>query len=256
MLVARARAGRDPDGGLGGHGMLADLLMQRGRLREGREALIAFGEGQGLPTPLADDWVSIWYSLLGYPTPKPPKELSSLPDELTRWLNAAHAARGGRYTVLDEAIVAFETEAEGAAAAGAEMRSRSLGAFAQDLRAYGALARGDVESAAAEYAKPRSVSRFLIPKFLRYSIGKAYLERGDAAEALKYLRCLRHFYMAQAPSHYYLAEAYEALGDVENARLHYGRFLRWWEEADPELEPWKDRARRALERLAAEDDAD
>jgi hypothetical protein len=34
--------------------------------------------------------------------------------------------------------------------------------------------------------------------------------------------------------------------------FHYGRFVNWWENADPELGPWLDRARQALERLTSE----
>jgi len=45
------------------------------------------------------------------------------------------------------------------------------------------------------------------------------------------------------------AEIYEQLGDTEAAIGHYERFIRLWEECDPELEPRVDDARRQLVRL-------
>ena len=56
--------------------------------------------------------------------------------------------------------------------------------------------------------------------------------------------------MTQA--HYYLGEVYERQGDLERARLRYARFVRWWEDCDPELRPWRERGRQALARLARE----
>ena len=49
--------------------------------------------------------------------------------------------------------------------------------------------------------------------------------------------------------HYYLARAYEGMGDYGKAAKEYGFFVEAWDDADPELQPWVDDARRALERL-------
>lgn len=254
LLAARERAeDRHPDDGHEGHLRLFHEFTQRGRLEESRDALVEFLIGQwGYPPPVAEDAASIWFSLLGYPTPEPSRELSSFPNEFARWTHAVHAADDGRTSILDEAITAYETEAEAAAAAGNEPRRLNQGSFAQGLRVYRALARGDVEAAAAEYRKPMPRAAPWMIGLLRYSIGKAYLEQGNAAEAVPYLRSLSTFFEVHVPSQYYLGEAYEALGDREKARLNYASFLRWWEEADSELEPWKDRAREALERLTRE----
>jgi predicted Zn-dependent protease len=153
---------------------------------------------------------------------------------------------------MDEAIAAYEAQAEEAAAAGNEPLRLNRGSYAQGLRTYRALARGDVELAVAEYEKPMPRAAGWMMGLLRYSIGVAYLEQGNAAEAVPYLRSMSTFFEAYVPSRYYLGEAYEALGDPEKARLEYASFLRWWEEADPELDLWKERAQRALERLARE----
>ncbi|MGD2153999.1 MAG: tetratricopeptide repeat protein [Gemmatimonadales bacterium] len=47
-----------------------------------------------------------------------------------------------------------------------------------------------------------------------------------------------------------LAGLYELRGDRERARLYYGRFVELWQDADPDLQPRVEAARRALERLS------
>ena len=50
-----------------------------------------------------------------------------------------------------------------------------------------------------------------------------------------------------------LGQALEDAGDTVGAARAYARFIHLWEGADPELQPRVEAARRALERLAAED---
>lgn len=47
-----------------------------------------------------------------------------------------------------------------------------------------------------------------------------------------------------------LGGLYELRGDTAKAALYYGRFVELWEDADPDLQPRVEVARRALERLA------
>lgn len=49
-----------------------------------------------------------------------------------------------------------------------------------------------------------------------------------------------------------IARAYEAAGRPDRAAHLYSRFLRFWADADPEVQPHVDAARRELERLTAE----
>jgi hypothetical protein len=49
-----------------------------------------------------------------------------------------------------------------------------------------------------------------------------------------------------------LGPALEAAGDREGAARAYSQFIRLWENADPDLQPRVETARRALERLTAE----
>jgi hypothetical protein len=46
-----------------------------------------------------------------------------------------------------------------------------------------------------------------------------------------------------------LGGLYELRGDTAKAALYYGRFVELWEDADPDLQPRVEAARRALERL-------
>lgn len=65
------------------------------------------------------------------------------------------------------------------------------------------------------------------------------------------------FIIAMDPSqailmHAAIARAYEAAGRPDRAASVYSRFLRFFAEADPEMEPYVEAARRELSRLAAE----
>ncbi len=85
-------------------------------------------------------------------------------------------------------------------------------------------------------------------------MGRVLLDLARPWEAERYFRSLVIFGRGAvgAPTEFYLGQVYEALGDFEEAKLHYGRFVRWWEDCDPELRPWWDRGREALERLTRE----
>ncbi len=52
-----------------------------------------------------------------------------------------------------------------------------------------------------------------------------------------------------APAHLRAAEIYQRLGNRERAEFHYARFVRLWEDADPEFQPMVAGARETLARL-------
>jgi hypothetical protein len=72
------------------------------------------------------------------------------------------------------------------------------------------------------------------------------LERWE--EAVPYLRTW--WWSTYSHTHYHLARAYEGMGEYGKAAKEYAFFVEAWEDADPELQPWVEDARRALERLA------
>ena len=55
-----------------------------------------------------------------------------------------------------------------------------------------------------------------------------------------------------APAHERLGQLYDARGDLENAALHYARFVELWDEADPRLQPRVEAARARLEDIVRE----
>ncbi len=50
----------------------------------------------------------------------------------------------------------------------------------------------------------------------------------------------------------YLAQVYEARGNVDGAIDYYGRFADLWADADPELQPLVTEARESIQRLTQE----
>ncbi len=58
------------------------------------------------------------------------------------------------------------------------------------------------------------------------------------------------FYTARA--FYELGRLAENRGDPEQAALHYGRALEYWDHGGPAVEDWRTLARRALERISPE----
>lgn len=55
--------------------------------------------------------------------------------------------------------------------------------------------------------------------------------------------------MFVGPAHLRQAEIYERLGEPEKAHHHYAQFIELWEDADPDLQPQVEEARRAIEAL-------
>ena len=88
-----------------------------------------------------------------------------------------------------------------------------------------------------------------------------YLRAGLLAQLERYEEALRWYEtlgkramgpMYLAPSHLRQAEIYERLGEREKAVHHHARFIELWQDADPELQPQVEAARRALARLTRE----
>jgi serine/threonine protein kinase/Tfp pilus assembly protein PilF len=94
---------------------------------------------------------------------------------------------------------------------------------------------------------------------IRYFLAQAYLESGQAEQAAEVLeKALSRFdkYRAQYPSwsvkaHYYLGQAYEQLGRIQDAVYQYEEFLEWWKDADPGITEVED-AKLRLARLKSE----
>ncbi len=87
--------------------------------------------------------------------------------------------------------------------------------------------------------------RFLMAELLRAT--------GRGEEAVRWYASIGEKYLFDLPyvaaSQLALAEFYEARGDYDQAAVHYERFVEMWADADPELMPRVEEARRRMMRL-------
>jgi tetratricopeptide (TPR) repeat protein len=99
-----------------------------------------------------------------------------------------------------------------------------------------------------------AVTPFVTRANERYLRGEVLTSLGRDVEALRWFASLGVGSVTEIPlqalSHLRRAELHERLGDRAQAVRHYRRFLELWRDADPELRPVVDDARRRLERLA------
>ncbi len=85
-------------------------------------------------------------------------------------------------------------------------------------------------------------------RFLRAEVLTALGRDGEAADLYDSIHSsLDAPYIALA--HLRRAQIHARHGEPDQARFHYGRFLRWWEDADPEFQPLVVQARRELAAL-------
>ena len=112
------------------------------------------------------------------------------------------------------------------------------------VEAYGLLRRGDPEAAVE---KLEEVRRYRASPLVGTVLAYALMELERWEEAVPYLAGWDDTYSHR---HYHLARAYEGMGEYGKAAKEYASFIEAWEDADPELQPWVEDARRALERLA------
>jgi tetratricopeptide (TPR) repeat protein len=170
-----------------------------------------------------------------------PEDVLETPD----LFEAAYAIDRGQWdeyeTVLSRMRQRLENaEAEGDSAAidGGRFQLRSA-------EAIGMMERGQLEEAAEAFEALRSP---FWPH--RWWLGQIYLELGQPRDAIQWLNTFVSISGAYWPlAHLYLGQAYEELGDAEQARNAYAAFLDMWRDADVELQPLVEEARAGLERL-------
>jgi len=130
---------------------------------------------------------------------------------------------------------------------------------AHGVRGEIALAEGRTEEAIAEFRKSASRPQEILPLV---SLARAFDAAGQADSARVYYRRFldSSHWLAMFPSHvWFLASSLERLagleeeaGDPEAAAPLYAEFISLWENADPELQPRVEQARRRLEAIVAE----
>jgi tetratricopeptide (TPR) repeat protein len=150
---------------------------------------------------------------------------------------AARALREGRRSEADAEILALES-----------IGRLTSGALSAGLRA---LQAADTDSTIRSFERALGFAAGQIVFQLRYDLGRLSLESGDLERAEEHLASIemREAHGLNAPIEYYLGKVYERLGNSERARLHYGRFVLWWQDCDPEVRPMWEEARQAVARL-------
>ena len=103
-------------------------------------------------------------------------------------------------------------------------------------------------NAASELERLEDVRRYQATFWVRAVVGYVLMDLERWEEAVPYLRTW--WFWTNANMNYHLARAYESMGEYEKAAKEYAFFIEAWADADPELQPWVEDARRALERLA------
>ena len=83
----------------------------------------------------------------------------------------------------------------------------------------------------------------------RFARAELLYQLGRMDEARRWYRSFTYEFLYQAPSHYRLAQIYQAKGDQRAAVQHYGEFLETWRDSDPMLRPKLQQAELELARM-------
>ncbi|KPK57118.1 MAG: hypothetical protein AMS21_11895 [Gemmatimonas sp. SG8_38_2] len=154
----------------------------------------------------------------------------------------AKAADEGLWDKHAQAIETLEESARRSVAAGGTGRTAARTALA--VEAYGLWKQGRPEAALAVLSDLR---RYEAARIVSWVLGMILIDLERWEEAIPYLR--NWWWDTYSFMNYNLARAYEHTGEYDKARKEYAFFVEAWQDADPELQPWVDDARRALDRL-------
>lgn len=83
----------------------------------------------------------------------------------------------------------------------------------------------------------------------RFARAELLYQLGRMAEALRWYRSLTYDLLYNGPSHYRLAQLYQARGEKRAATEHYVEFMKAWRDCDPMLRPQLQQAEFELARL-------
>jgi class 3 adenylate cyclase/tetratricopeptide (TPR) repeat protein len=229
---------------------IAQIYESRGRRHEAAEML----------APILGDLGSFWnYGLVASDlidyrgttdsvTAQAAERLTREPSADDRFVVGALAAREQRWSDVERELRALEADVQAASPP-----DSNIGARAQALRGYAAAVRGERRAAIRAFEEAYRWVTGPTAGLVRVLLGKLWLEEGDFAQAERYFKTMElgDAKVWQVPIEFYLGQVYEGLGDEHEARLHYARFVSWWEDCDPELRPMWEEGRAALQRLTA-----
>jgi tetratricopeptide (TPR) repeat protein/TolB-like protein len=155
------------------------------------------------------------------------------------------AADQGLWEQQARAIEALNEASRRSIASGGSGRTAHRYALATE--AYGLWKQGNPDAALAVL---EPVRRYGASNIVRFTLTRILMDLERWGEAIPYLKA--DWWGTFSPGHYDLARAYEQTGEYDKARREYAFFIDAWQDADPELQPWVEDARRALDRLTSE----
>jgi serine/threonine-protein kinase len=251
----------------------AGLALAHGRWQEARSALDSAGS---LDPALALEYRAL-FSLSPF-LDLPRSELERLDSELAAWdagavlsnvaghygihehlklyLRGVLSGRLGHFAIAEEYAAALESMP------GPEETGSLHADLARSVRAQAAWAQGRGEESLELLEQSERVwnynrshtSPFFSQALERYLQAELLAQLGRAKEALEWYESIAQLHVTDliylAPSHFGRAEIHERLGERDQAVHHYSRFIELWKDADPELQPRVDAARRAIEALS------
>jgi serine/threonine-protein kinase len=152
---------------------------------------------------------------------------------------AMYAADRGRWDHYAQVIDRLDDLANRALAAGDTSAAQDARDGAQFVRGYGQVRQGEPDGLALMDEARREGDSFV------ELIGDIHMELGNHQEAVRYYRAEWTHVLVRLK----LARAYALLGELEKARDAYTYFVEAWADADPELQPMVEEAKREIVRL-------
>lgn len=228
------------------------VLLPQGRIRELRRALAEYEDR----TPPESAWPERWQlvlHLIGFrdavAADRAARVLATT-DHLTgRFWVGLFAIEEARWEDADRETAWLERRADELDASGDAAAAYAARTHAAGLRAYQVVAREPTaELAALEAILPR------IPRIhtdqpqavLRYLTGKLLIDRGELEQARRYFESFGQIDHFGTLAGFQLGRIAERQGRHPEAAEHYRRFLAWYRDADPELQPLVEEARQGI----------
>jgi tetratricopeptide (TPR) repeat protein len=163
-------------------------------------------------------------------------------------------ANRGRWAAYDTVLAIWSAGADSAVAWQEIVPGLFLREWVRMLEAYALWKRGEPEQAVEMLEDVNLYVRFHSPA-ARWWLANLYMELDRPADAARQFRTLQGVYGLGArnwtPAYFRLGEVYEQLGEPEMAREQYAYVVDAWREADPELQPWVERARERIDAIDA-----
>ena len=273
-----ADAAMSPEEQAVGKELYGFMSFARGQMERGRAACDAAEQLTPNDSPVGD----VFFNLIPYVS-APSAELDSLEQRVAAWDTTAAPYQNnpsliGTYPGHQGDIQAYalgllrwrQDDVEGAKGYAEALRQRAhpqakndlAFSFARTLEALVAWQEDQPEEALVALDEARlqptfrqaSNSPIYDQVLARYARAEILYAEGRYEEALPWYTSLHdglntggEGYLG--PSYLRRAEIYERLGDTENAIKYYTRFIKLWQDADPELQPQVEQARQRLDHL-------